>query len=619
MGALVDLASAGPMLIRSKALTNAEIMIAEDLADGFHKYNFITNRGLEWARKRLSGIAYMPIVRTAEPYNVVRFANGWRSEDPALTVERINDKQLLARYSFKTDIHIHSALRRFAGAKVDSKRGGMIVRLNYFAVKDLIKLGFTLDAVTAAWAESLEAHPVPADTSTFLGTLRPFQSHGVNFIVAKGGRVLLADEQGLGKTIQIIGAGCAAPELLPALVICPASAKGVWPKELVKFSDMSYEVLSGRTPIQGWKPTRDFTIINYDICHWWQDVLRGKFNWVICDEAQFLINHATKRAFAVETITNSRKRTRILITPVACLSGTPVEKETTDLYFMTKLVEPELMGTKQEMEDRFVTVDAKGKKMSTPEQQKELHALLKKTVLLRRKKEDVAKELPKKQRVVVPIELTNMKEYKKAEDDFLRWLIRINPSRIEAAQRAEALVRFQYLKLLSFKGKQKGIVDWIKTYMTSGNKLVVFSWHKEAISYFKSSFPKGHVVIDGSVTGVKRTEVEKQFQTNPATRLLFGQLKAAGTALTLTAAPASLTVEFWWTHGVHSQAEDRVHRIGQKHDAIFAYYAAGMGTIDEEICELLDTRKALADGIIDGEAPEKSSMLTDLIKSLKRR
>jgi SNF2 family DNA or RNA helicase len=150
------------------------------------------------------------------------------------------------------------------------------------------------------------------------------------------------------------------------------------------------------------------------------------------------------------------------------------------------------------------------------------------------------------------------------------------------------------------------------------NKIVVFSWHKETLDAIDNRFKGKTVRLDGSVSQEKRPLIVEAFQNDPNISIFNGNIKSAGVGLTLTAADTSYTMEYMWTPGTHDQAEDRVHRIGQTSDRVFAYYPMAQNTIEEKIAELLDKKRKIKSAILDGEDVENSELLMELLKEYKK-
>ena len=159
-------------------------------------------------------------------------------------------------------------------------------------------------------------------------------------------------------------------------------------------------------------------------------------------------------------------------------------------------------------------------------------------------------------------------------------------------------------------------MEWIRDVLDSGEKLIVMAVHKFVIDLLMEEFAGRAVKVDGSVSGGKRQLAVDKFQNEPETRLFVGNIKAAGVGITLTASSRLAFLEFPWTPGELSQASDRPHRIGQK-DTVNIYYLLAEKTIEEDIARMLDEKKTVMDAVLDGKAPEKGSLLMDLINNYK--
>jgi len=245
---------------------------------------------------------------------------------------------------------------------------------------------------------------------------------------------------------------------------------------------------------------------------------------------------------------------------------------------------------------------------------------LKKTVMIRRLKKDVLPELPPKNRMVITVDLDNRKEYNKAASDIIAYIEDTKGAEAaDKAEKAQGLVTIETLKQLAIKGKISACIEWIEQYLENNNKLVVGCVHTNIVEQLVEHFGKIAVCIYGSTPLKKRHENVTAFQEDPNIRLLIGNVKAAGVGLTLTAANATCTIEFEWKPATHSQFEDRVHRIGQESDSVFAYYLVAQNTIEEDIAALLDEKMKVLNQVLEGEEVDDKSLLTELIKRLKEK
>ena len=441
--------------------------------------------------------------------------------------------------------------------------------------------------------------------------LYDFQKEGLGFLTAKNGLGLIADDMGLGKTIQVISYLAENPDKRPALIIVPASLKINWQREIRKFmiNQPSVQILSGTKP---YDLTAEVIIINYDIVKHWEDALKAyNFKVMILDEAHKIKNVKAQRSKAVKRISKT-------VPHRIALTGTPITNRPIELYNILDYLSPgtfKFWGFAQ----RYcgATHTRFGWDFSGASNKEELHEKINRIFMIRRRKEDVLKQLPNKQKTVIPFELDNVSEYKFAEAEFIEWLReKAGDQKAEKAGNAEALVKIEYLKQLSVKGKMKQSVDWIKDFLETDQKLVVFATHTETLDLLQKEFPNC-VRIDGSTSQIKRDQAVQTFQNDSKYNLIIGNINAMGVGLTLTASSSVLFLEFPWTPADLQQAEDRVHRIGQEAEAVNIFYAVGNNTIDERIIELLEEKQSVINAIIDGKASKSEGLLSALLSEYK--
>lgn len=444
--------------------------------------------------------------------------------------------------------------------------------------------------------------------------LKPYQREGVQYIFAREGRMLLADEQGLGKTAQAI-AWAFLSEQHRTCIVCPASLKLNWKREVGMWTgETDVYIAEGRNVPENAKKdilSSRWIVINYDILDSWLYILlRSKCSALVFDEVQALKNGKTKKTKAAHAL--SKKSPHIL-----ALSGTPVENRPSEFWPLINMIDPMLFPSKVRYSERYCDLkqnDHGSQDITGASNTKELHKILSDTLLLRRKKADVLQELPEKQRAVISVAMStkDARNYARAENDFRTWVKSEFPHKAKATRKAEAIVKIGVLKKLAAMAKLPLVFDWIDTYLESTPKLVVFAHHHAVIDELKGHYGKRAVVIDGRVPASKRQAIRDQFQDDPEIELFIGNIKAAGSGLTLTAARDTLTVELVWTSTAHDQCEDRVHRIGQR-NAVIAYYMLCSGTIDERIAQLLDAKRTVVTEILDGEDPVDTDLLNELL------
>lgn len=403
----------------------------------------------------------------------------------------------------------------------------------------------------------------------------PYQITGAEFLIRRK-RALLADEMGLGKSAQAIMA-CDAVGASQVLVLCPASVRENWRREFKKFGmrDIVPRVMSYDAVV------RDLGMLR-EIPHW--DVL-------IADEAHMLKNHKAKRTQAVfgprcDGLGGLVERAE----RVFLLTGTPAPNHPAELWPMLRTCAPELIyGVNHQPLSywSFVRKYCKtrdngfGIQIVGGRNLEQLKARMSPFVL-RRKKAEVLKELPPIRFDELAVQTTTAHGFKMVDLTEQEQAIRKALAEHGVAGLREIAAHVAQLRRVTAMAKVPGVVEWIKDQFEGGlDKLVVFAWHREVIGALQSAF-SFHISIAGDTPTGSRAGIVDCFQQNPAAKLFIGQIQAAGTGITLTAASDVLFVESSWTPADNEQAAMRVHRIGQR-NACLIRFATLAGSIDEQI------------------------------------
>jgi SWI/SNF-related matrix-associated actin-dependent regulator 1 of chromatin subfamily A len=480
------------------------------------------------------------------------------------------------------------------------------------SIKSLLSWGFTIDNHLQTFMDKINGKIIEIRNDMKIPGLKgmpyPFQREGIAHFEVREGRALNGDDMGLGKSLQALGFIQLHRDKTPVIIVCPTSLKLNWERECYKWlPNPSTEILSGG---KNWKPTAGIIILNYDIVSDWVDTLRKlKPKIVILDEGHYIKNNKAIRTKAVKILCKG-------VDHVMILTGTPIESRPAELYNAINLIDSGLFPNRWHFLQKYCNpkYNGFGWNFNGSTNSEELHRILVDTIMIRRKKSDVLKDLPDKTRTVVPIELINKDEYYSAEDDFISYLKRTKGiAAAEKASNAEAFASIEGLKQLAVKGKLSHSIDWIKDFLELEEKLVVFATHKFAIEALISEFSAIAVKVDGSVSSPLRQQAVDKFQNDPKVRLFIGNIQAAGIGITLTASSNVAFLEYPWNPSQLDQAEDRVHRIGQK-DAVNIYYLLSMNTIEERIVNLLDSKRKVIDAILDGVETDQSSLLGELLK-----
>ena len=432
------------------------------------------------------------------------------------------------------------------------------------------------------------------------GELMPFQRAGVAYALERR-RVFLADEQGLGKTIQAL-ATLQADSAYPAVVVSPASLKLNWLREIAKWlPGRNTQSLSGRRAAK--LAGADIVVVNYEIVGAHLGALSALApRALILDESHYVKNPRAARTRAVLELSDRLAPDALRL----ALTGTPVVNRPAELA-------PQLRALDRLGE--YGSIASFNRGFSSPGSRRRLHSRLRSSCYLRRRKRDVLEQLPAKRRAVVTIPISNEGEYRRAERDFIRWLsgqvAADGSGRIAPTVRAEALVKMTALRRLAAHGKLDAATSWIADFSQSEERLLVFAHHRQIQDAVIERFPESARIVGSDSIEERERNVER-FQAEDGPQLCVCSLEVAAHGFTLTAAANVAFLELAWTPAKHDQAEDRTHRIGQDR-SVTAWYLLAAGTIDERIATLLAEKRDVVDSVTDGGEGGGSSLAEALI------
>lgn len=467
-------------------------------------------------------------------------------------------------------------------------------------------------------------------------TLFPYQRTGVAYGLTKK-RIIIADEPGLGKTAQAIALSVAAKAKC-VLVICPATLKENWRREFLAWSDRKPMILTDkfkRSFRQYYNVGMvDTFITNYESLkkYFVDEVVQpidpdtGKkkplrlnnirfneainmFDFIIIDEAHRCKDGRGQQTKFVMGIAKGKEW-------VLNLTGTPVVNKPNDLVAQLYIINQlnEVFGGYRKFVDRYCAGPNGSSNL------KELNHLLKQSCFYRREKKDVLKDLPDKMRQIVKCDIATRAEYDKALADletYMRENLKKTEGEIDTSMRGEVMVRMGILKQISARGKIDSVTEFIEEIVNAGEKIVVFVHHKEIAKALLERFP-GSLLITGENVGENRQKAIDDFQHNPDKHVIICSIKAAGVGITLTASSRVAFVELPWHPADCDQCEDRCHRIGQK-DSVQCTYFLGDGTIDEDIYEIIQKKREMANAVTGTEDTIEVSMIDELISLLQKR
>jgi SWI/SNF-related matrix-associated actin-dependent regulator of chromatin subfamily A-like protein 1 len=459
------------------------------------------------------------------------------------------------------------------------------------------------DAVRRSRAD--RAEPIEPVAAALGGELAPFQWAGVRYVL-DARRAFLADEQGLGKTVEALAA-IEADGAYPAVVVCPASMKLGWQREASKWlPHRSVAVVEGRGAVP---PRGEITILNYEIVAAHRESLaRTRPRALVVDESHYCKNPRAKRTQAVRRLAGAVPPDGLRL----ALTGTPVVNHAEELIAQLRVIgRLEDFGSGARFAHQF----------QGQLSEERLHWHLRRRCFVRRLKSEVLPQLPAKRQVVVPVRLTNEKEYRLAERDVIEWL-RTQPldlselnARIAATLRAERLAQLGTLQRLAARGKLAAALTWIDDFLASGEPLVVFARHVEVQQAVIERFPDALHLFGNDSIGDREAAIAA-FQDPAGPRLIVGATRVAGQGITLTRSSNVAFVELEWTPAMHDQAEDRCHRIGQ-HDAVTAWYLLAADTIDETMARLIQSKRRHVAAVTDGRKVGGEGLLDAVVRELR--
>ncbi len=500
----------------------------------------------------------------------------------------------------------------------EGKAGNMKLSKYHFSVieelylqRDEEELSFQLEEKYERLKDNHEIKTVPAPAH-LQAILRPYQESGFQWLnylreVQWGG--ILADDMGLGKTIQAL---CFLHHLktengsLKALVVCPTTLMFNWQNEIKKFTpEISFYVHHGGARLKDGISNKDYDVIITTYGTLRSDIkqfLDVSFDYVILDESQAIKNPSSKVTKAASLL---KAKSRL------CLSGTPLQNNTFDIYAQMNFLNPGMLGSMEFFKQEFsIPIDKFGEK----EQKDHLRKLLY-PFILRRTKEQVAKDLPEKQEMVLFCEMgqEQRKIYEAYRNDYRDRILGVVEN--QGIQKSQLTILQGLMKLRQIcdspaivKEEERYPNVSVKleelgreiTENISNHKALVFSQFLGMLALIKEKMKElgvDYEYFDGSSTVAERERAIQRFQNDDNCRVFLISLKAGGVGLNLTAADYVYIVDPWWNPAVEQQAIDRTHRIGQTKN-IFAYRMICTDTVEDKILKLQERKRNLAREVI---------------------
>jgi hypothetical protein len=580
------------------------------------------NPGLKW-------LEFKPLLQnasTGETYEIayIDFYNSTITDkDGTLHVIKKEDNEELIKL-------IHYAEHSGSVYRVPSR--------NYFLINFLYDRRMEImpqlkeQLLDARKLENFEKIPNYKLSKNINGKLRKYQDAGfkwLRFLHDYDLSACLADDMGLGKTLQTLALLQTLKDknqLNTSLLVVPVSAVPTWETEIEKFTPglTIYRHLGAnrQNNVDRWGD-HDLVVTSYATLRNDIEIFKDfQFDYIVLDESQAIKNLASQVAKAVKILKGNHR---------LALSGTPIENTSMELWSLFDFLMPGFLGTHRWFKQQWGLPVEKYKDSRKAE-------VLKKMLypfILRRKKEEVEKELPEKIEIV---------ESLKMEDEQLRVYVATAKYYSDLIARAideeglekssikiiEGMLRLrqiclfprlvdeQYEAVPSVKFEH--FAEMLEDILAEGHKVLVFSQFVKVLAIIRDHFDvqeTRYAYIDGSIPVDRRQEMVKTFQEEEDIRVFLLSLKAGGVSLNLTAADYVIIFDPWWNPAVEAQAIDRSHRIGQTKKVI-AYRLVVKNTIEEKMLKLQDQKKALVDRLITSETTVFKDLTREDIMNLFR-
>jgi SWI/SNF-related matrix-associated actin-dependent regulator 1 of chromatin subfamily A len=444
-------------------------------------------------------------------------------------------------------------------------------------------------------------------------THRPPMEHQKEAIekLVRNKKFILADDMGLGKTTSTIIAALETGAK-KVLIVCPASLKINWQREIANYSDRSVYIAEGKK----FSDEHDFVIVNYDILKNFHDtkekdkseIMKINFDLVIMDEAHMISNPQAQRTKIANDIASKSNR-------VWLLSGTPMTSRPMNYYNLLNLVDSPVAMNWMAYAKRYCNgfqFSVGKRKVWNVTGASNLDELRERTSthILRRLKEEVL-DLPEK--IITPVYLRlKSKDYEELMGEYFDWYDQ-NPE--ESSSLTIQFGKLMKVRKVIAQEKINNTIELAENIIEQGKKVIIFTNFTDTLNQIYNHFGKTAVYLDGSCSKFHRQNSVDEFQTNDKIKVFVGNLKAAGVGITLTSAEAVIMNDLSFVPAEHSQAEDRSHRIGQK-NSTSVYYPLFENTIEGAIYDILNRKKKIISTVMGDDMFDDASTIEEMLNMI---
>lgn len=450
---------------------------------------------------------------------------------------------------------------------------------------------------------------VKPSPTVFTGTLTSFQEEGLAFLL-RTERGLLADEMGLGKTVQAL-AMLAETGAYPALVVAPPHLMRNWQNEIERFvrkpdgSPLTVHVVKGLKPYA--LPEADIYLMHYLLLRGWKEALPDlQLPTVIFDEIQELRHAGTEKYSAASLVAEAASR-------VIGLSGTPIYNRGAEIWNVVNILDYHFLGDYESF-TREWCYGYGNQIVAKPELLGE--KLREEGMMLRRTKQDVLKDLPPKRRLVMPVDSDDA-VYRRLMEP-VRQTVRQLQSEPACSASQRALWEMEIergQRQATGLAKAPYVAQFVRALLDGGERVLLFAHHHEVMDVYKRELHgESPAFITGRETPAMKERSVERFMTGKTNLCCISLRAAAG--LNLQRATCVVFGELDWSPAVHSQAEDRAHRMGQT-DSILCYYLVSQGGSDQDMQDALGLKVSQFVGLM-GDAPQSQTDATFSAQEARR-
>jgi SWI/SNF-related matrix-associated actin-dependent regulator 1 of chromatin subfamily A len=424
-------------------------------------------------------------------------------------------------------------------------------------------------------------------------------------------KFILADDMGLGKTTSAIIAALESGSK-KVLIICPATLKINWKREIESYSDKSVYIAEGKN----FSTDADFVIINYDIIKNFHDtkkkgesqILDANFDLVVVDEAHYIKNATAQRTKLINDLVKKVDRLWLL-------TGTPMTSRPIDYFNLLSLIESPVAKNWMAYAIRYCQgyqFNVGGRKVWNVMGASNLEELRDRTsgLTLRRLKENVL-DLPDK--IITPVYLRlKSKMYEEIMGEYYDWYDK-NPE--ESKSLTVQFTKLTKIRQVIADEKVSQTIELAENIVEQGKKVIIFCNFTDSLNKICEHFGKAAVKINGSMSKPERQHSVDSFQENDKIKVLVGNIRAAGVGITLTAAEAVIMNDLSFLPSDHAQAEDRAYRYGQKNN-VLVYYPIFENTIEGIIYDILNNKKQVIATVM-GDNQNTADAAEEILKRIQ--